>query len=212
MAIVTSDRRVTADLGLLGAAEEVADGRRRRRELGRRSVVDAMIDLVLESGTVPGADAVAARAGVSPASLFRYFATLDELRAAAITRYFQRFDAAMEIPRLGDGTLRSRIARFIAARDAFYSQTAPMARLVRRHAEQVEDLGVNLARVRATLADQIAHHFAAELSSFAAAARTQRVAVLAAITSFEAWEQLRPLGDGGRRAALRRALDDLLDV
>lgn len=173
-------------------------------------MVDATIDLVLEEGVLPRAEDVAARAGVSPASLFRYFATLDELRAAAISRYFERFDDVMEIPRIGDGTRSSRVARFVAARDGFYSQTAPMARLVRRQAASVDEFAENLARVRATLADQVAQHFAAELGTLDATARVRRTAVIAASTSFEAWEQLAPLGARGRRAALRSAVADLL--
>ena len=51
-----------------------------KRSERRESAVDAFIDLVLESGNAPSPDEVAKRAGVSIASMYRYFETLDELR------------------------------------------------------------------------------------------------------------------------------------
>lgn len=190
--------------------ERIVDGRTLRRERGRRAVIDAMIDLVLEGHTPPSASQVAERAEVSQASLFRYFATLDELRRDAIGRYFERFDELIAIPDIGEGRLRVRIDRLVRSRDAFYKRTAPMAHLTRRHAADVDDFGETIVRLRATFADQIAQHFAPELDPLDTVERVQRVAVIAVLTSFEGWDQLAPLGDRGRRDALRQAISDLL--
>jgi AcrR family transcriptional regulator len=190
--------------------EQIADGRRLRRERGRRAVIDAMIDLVLDGCAPPTAEQVIARAGVSQASLFRYFATLDELRHEAIGRYFERFDDMIAIPDIGDGPLPDRIERFVTARDAFYDRTSPMARLTRHQAADVSDFAETIDRVRSTFADQAAQHFAPELGRRDPAAREHLVAVIAALTSFEGWDQLATLGDEGRRVALRRAIADLL--
>lgn len=193
-------------------ADPVVDGRRLRRERGRRAVVDAMIDLVLEGHGPPNADEVTDRAGVSQASLFRYFATLDELRQAAIGRYFERFDDLISVPEIGDGPLGDRIDRFVAGRDAFYRRTEPMARLTRRQTDEVADFAATIERVRATFADQVAQHFAPELGRFQPAERQRRVALIAVLTSFEGWDQLATLGDDGRAIALRQAIADLLGV
>lgn len=190
--------------------EQIVDGRRLRRERGRRAVIDAMIDLVLEGHAPPSVDQVAQRAGVSQASVFRYFATLDELRHEAIGRYFERFDDLIAIPGIGDGARGDRVERFVAARDGFYERTAPMARLTRRQAADVSDFAATIERLRSTFADQVTQHFAAELDHLDPAAAEQRVAVIAALTSFEAWDQLVGLGGEGRRSALRRAIADLL--
>lgn len=191
--------------------EDVVDGRRLRRARGRRAVVDAMIDLVLELSSLPSVDAIAERAGVSQASVFRYFTTLDELRREAIERYLERFDDLLAVADIGVGPLAPRIDRFVVARDVFYTRTAPMARITRRQAGDVDDFAVTIEAMRATFADQVALHFAPELEPLDPRERVRRVAVVAALTSFEAWDQLDALGDDGRREALRRALADLLD-
>jgi AcrR family transcriptional regulator len=192
------------------AAPEV-DGRRLRRERGRRAVVDAMIDLVLEGRSPPSADLITERSGVSQASLFRYFATLEELRRHAIERYFERFDDLIAIPRPGEGSRADRIERFVAARDTFYDRTAPMARLARQQAVAVRDFATTIDRVRASFAAQVAAQFAPELREVAPAERAQTVAVIAALTSFEAWDQLAPLGAHGRSVTLRRTIASVLD-
>jgi len=190
--------------------DEPVDGRRLRRERGRRAVVDATIDLVLEGSPTLSADQVATRAGVSQASLFRYFDSLDELRRAAIARYFERFDALLSIERIGDGSFDERVDAFVASRRELYDRTAPMARFVRRQAPEVDEIARTLERLRSTLADQLAQHFAPELARFDDDTGRRRVAVLAALTSFEVWDQLAPLGDPGRDEAWRDALTSLL--
>ena len=187
-------------------AEQRADGRRLRRQRGRLAAIDALIDLVLEGSGPPSAGAVAERAGVSQASLFRYFATLDDLRQEAIGRYFQRFDGLIAIPDIGEGSLEHRIGAFVAARDRFHQASAPMARLIRRHSPEVPDLAESLERLRSTFTDQVAQQFAPELDRLSRARATRRAAAIAALTSFESWDLLSSLGDEGRRAALTDSL------
>ncbi|MCB0979018.1 MAG: TetR/AcrR family transcriptional regulator [Acidimicrobiales bacterium] len=194
-----------------GQPEESLDGRRRRRLQGRRSAIDATIDLVLEGKTM-SADAVCERAGISPASLFRYFDTLDDLRTAAIARYFERFDDLFSVPDIGEGSIADRIRRFVSARDDLYLHTAPMARFSRHQAVEVDEMAETLTRVRATLSDQIDRHFAAELDHLSPAVRARRVAVLAALTSFEAWDQLATLTPEARRSALVESVGSILGI
>lgn len=188
------------------------DGRRARRERGRRAVIDAMIDLIFEGHLPPTVELISERAGVSEASLFRYFDTLDELRHHAIGRYFDRYAHLMEIPDIGERSIDRRVRDVVESRIAFYEATEPMARLVRRQAADVPEIRHTLTRVRSTLTDQLAHHFEPELRRLRASARRERLAVIAAITSFESWQQLSDQGlDRAATArALRRALTDLL--
>lgn len=188
----------------------ILDGRRLRRERGRRAVLDAMIDLVLEGHAPPSAEQIVERSGVSQASLFRYFGTLDELRREAIARYFERFDDLIGIPALGEGALSERVEHLVAARDGFYDRTAPMARLARQQAGDVADFAATIDRVRATFSEQVVAQFAPELRGAGADERAACVAVIAVLTSFEAWDQLAPLGPDGRRAALQRAIASVL--
>ncbi|MFP5489548.1 MAG: hypothetical protein ACLGHQ_14745, partial [Acidimicrobiia bacterium] len=68
----------------------------------------------------------------------------------------------------------------------------------------VPDLDAALGRVRATLADQLSEHFATELAGLRPGRRREVVAVVAALTSYESWEQLRR--QGLDRKAVGRAL------
>lgn len=185
------------------------DGRRRRREQGRLAVIDAMIDLVFEGYTPPSVEQVAERSGVSQASVFRYFNTLDDLRHDGIQRYFDRYSDLMAIPEIGEGTLDNRIERLVEARVAYHETTEPMARLARRQATVVPEVETTLARIRSTLLDQLSQHFDEELSLLQATARKERLAVVAALTSFESWDQLR--GHGFTSSQLNRVLRQNLD-
>lgn len=188
------------------------DGRRRRREQGRLDVVDAMIDLLLEEGEPATAERIAARAGVSPASLFRYFASVDELRHHAIARYLDRYRDLMGVPDPGEATRQRRIANVVAARVRYHETVAPVARIVRRQAHGVTEIGETLGQIRSALADQLRRHFAPELASLRPAPRRELVAVLAALTSFESWDQLHEQGldRNQTQRVLRSSIDRLL--
>jgi AcrR family transcriptional regulator len=190
------------------------DGRRQRRERGRLHVVDTMIDVLLEEGEpVTGgpatAEQIALRAGVSPASLFRYFANVDELRHHAIQRYLERYGHLMEIPELGEASRERRIETLVAARIRYHETVAPVARIVRRRARDAAEIRDTLGRIRSAMADQFRHHFAPELASLRPAARRELVAVLAALTSFESWDQLDEQGLDRRQ--IKRALSSSVD-
>ena len=184
-------------------ATEPVDGRRLRREQGRVAVVDALIDLMLLGEISPTAEHIARNADVSVASIHRYFSSLDELRQVGIQRYLERIDHLVAIDAIGEGRLDDRIDRFVSSRLRYLETTAPVARSARRQAATAPELGATLQRVRATLADQVAQHFAAELEDLTATARRERVAVIAVLTSFESWDQMTDQGFG--RGAVERA-------
>ena len=186
------------------ATKPVIDGRRARRERGRLAVTDAMIDLVFEGNIPPTSEQIAERAGVSVASIFRYFDTLDDLRRATTDVYFERFAHVFEIPEIGEGVLATRIEAFVSSRVTMHEATEPMARLVRSRALDNSDIGTTLQGVRATRGDQVRHHFAHEIGRLTPAVADDLVAVIATLTSFESWDQARH--DHRRSASqLRRA-------
>lgn len=188
----------------MGDRGEKVDGRRLRREQGRLATVDALIDLVLAGHAPPSAEEIADRAGVSTASVFRYFESLDDLRRQGIRRYFERYDHLLEVPELGEHELSRRIATLVEARQRFYETIDPMARFARAQAFDVPDLDAALARLRATLTDQLSEHFAPELTALRPAQRRELLALVAALTSYESWEQLHR--QGLDRLAVGRAL------
>ncbi len=172
-------------------AESAVDGRRARRDRGRLAVTEAAIDLVFEGHVPPTADLIAERAGVSVASIFRYFDTLDELRNETTRLYFERFAHLFDIPHIGQGAVSERIENFVSSRVSLYETTEPMARLLRGRATQIPEMDAMLRRVRATRSDQVRLHFADVLDLLTPAAAEDAVAVVSTLTSFESWDQIR---------------------
>ena len=90
-----------------GLTRSPAAARRRDRAL------DSFIDLVLEGHLPPTPQQVSERAGISTATFFRYFESLNAMRQQAAARMLERFPL-LEIPDMGQGTLSDRIERFVA--------------------------------------------------------------------------------------------------
>ena len=141
----------------VSAAEVSVDGRRARRDRGRLAVIEAVLDLLEEGENPPLASHVAKRAGVSSATLFRYFETLDELQHEATSRFFERNAPLFEVPQIGVGPLGARADRYAAARADLYDQIAPIARLGRARAFDRPVFAETLHSVRQVMADQNPH-------------------------------------------------------
>jgi AcrR family transcriptional regulator len=187
------------------------DGRRARRQRGRMAVLDATVDLIQEGHAPPTAEAVAARAGVSMSSVFRYFDNLGDLQQAAVNRFFERYAHHYVVPDVGQGDRAARIARYVAAMDSLFDTIAPIARLVRARSLEHPYLFDELQRARSLLADQLRRHFAPELSALPKAAREALVALVSTITSFESWDLLRR-HFGRTRGQIRESWTAALDA
>ena len=172
------------------------DGRRARRERNRSGVIDAMLALLHERGRVPSAEELAARAGVSVSSVFRYFENLDDLLHQTIDTYLERYEPLFVVPDLGAGSLDRRIRTLADARLNLYEATAAIARIARRRAAEEERVAAALGEVRERLRRQLETHFAPELAGLSPAATRDTVAAIDVLTSFEGWDLLvaRDLG------------------
>ena len=179
------------------------DGRRARRERNRSAVIDAMLSLLGEDGS-PAVETIAATAGVSVSSVFRYFDSLDDLLRETVHRYFERYDHLFEIPQIGVGDLPSRIDRFVTARSELYETTAPIARVARRRAAEHARIAETLDGVRHTLSGQARRHFAPELTGRPGAEVDDVIGLVDSLTSFEAWDLLHT-AHGRSPRQIRRA-------
>jgi TetR/AcrR family transcriptional regulator, regulator of autoinduction and epiphytic fitness len=187
------------------------DGRRLRRERNRVAVIDAMFELLAQGHFPPTADDLAAHAGVSVSSVFRYFDGLDDLQQQTVERYFERFSPLFELP---DGTGHdrgARIASFVEARLDLYEATAPIARMARHRAPVEPRIADSLRSTRATMRDQVAVHFAPELGAVPRARASDVVALVDALTAFEAWDLLATEHERSR-ARIQRAWTAGLDA
>ncbi|MBP7631676.1 MAG: TetR/AcrR family transcriptional regulator [Acidimicrobiales bacterium] len=189
------------------------DGRSARRERGRAAVIDAVVDLLQEGHAPPTTPQVVERAGISEASLFRYFRSIDDLQLEATARFLDRHAHLFEIPASGQGALEVRIDRFASSRTALWDAIGPMARLGRARSFEHPALADLLLGARLAQADQVRQQFAPELEALAPQARADAVAVIVSLTAFEAWDlQRRDLGrtPAQIRRAWRTALRALL--
>ncbi len=169
--------------------ETTIDGRRARRDRNRTAVIDALFALLLE-GVRPSTEEIAARAGVSVSSLFRYFDSIDDLQRQTIDVHFERFGPLFDVPSIGAGDRDGRIDRFVDARIELHATVAPIARLARARAFDQPVIAETLAQARRRLATQIGEHFAAELEVASSDAAEDVADAIDGLTSFEAWDLL----------------------
>ena len=189
------------------------DGRRARRDRNRAAVIDAMITLLLEDGSIPPTERIAERAGVSVSSVFRYFESLEDLQQQTVETHFERFGQLFDIPSLGEGSLDTRIARFVDARATLHAAVAPIARIARAKQSERSPISERLAAIRDLFIDQVRVHFAEELSTRTGAEHDDLADAVDALTSFEAWDLLhsaRGRSDRQIRRTWRTTIHSLL--
>lgn len=185
------------------AVPSAIDGRRARRDRGRAAVIQAFFDLLDEGHTAPGTEAIVQRSGVSLASIFRYFESLDDLQHQVVDAHFDRSAHLFRVPGAGRGTLDVRIRTLVRARLDLHEATAPVARLARARSSEQPVVATGLHRVRAALSDQVEDHFAPELATHQPSKSADLVALIASLTSFEAWDLL--VETGRTRRQIQRA-------
>jgi AcrR family transcriptional regulator len=172
------------------------DGRRARRERGRLAVIDAMFSL-LQDGKVPvTADLVADRAGVSVASVFRYFDGLDDLQLQTFERFRERFEPLLAVDPDAQ-TPDGRIAAFVTSRLNLYEQAGTIMAVGRLRALEHEPLVAASAEMRGLLAAQVRSVFGPDIGTTGAA--TDAVAMIDALTSLESWDVMRKTHARSRR-------------
>ncbi len=174
------------------------DGRSARRARGRAATVAAVVSLFDDGDLRPSAEAIVARAGVSSASLFRYFPTLDDLYRAA---FEQKVALATELVRVDDPTglgFDERVAEFVSGRIDVYEVTAGIGRMARARAmtrtgdARDDEIVRSLADARSRWLTQVENVFAPELASIDRNG-DQRRSIAAAVDTaacFEVWDLL----------------------
>jgi AcrR family transcriptional regulator len=159
------------------------------------------------------AAAIAARAGLSERSVFRYFDDLDALARAAVEAQAQRADHLFD-PLPADGDLPARIDRLVEHRVALHLEVGPIVHAARLRAALHAAIALGLGRRREQLRAQLEELFAAELS--AAGGGDKREDLLLALevaTGFDALHALqadRACSPEQTGQVLRRTVEALL--
>ena len=186
-----------------GVAEQRADGRRLRRAQNREAVIDALLALFRDGNYQPGMAEIAARAGLSLRSVFRYFDDVDDLHRAAAIRQIALVLPLLAVPVSAAASTADKVAAVVAARAALYEQIGPAARALRTGAHRHAPLAAELTRNRAFLRSQLAAVFGPDPAALLPA--------LDVLCSFESWELLRR-DQGLSRAAAERALTNAISA
>ena len=176
-----------AAAGVPPEAEQV-DGRTARRDRNTAAVLDAARDLFIEGNLQPTVEAVAARAGLSLRSVYRYFEDTEALFRAAIARRVALAESLFPLPQIGEGDLEDRIARVVDHRLALYEALAPEVRAALLRGPSAPLVMEAIEGRRRQLSEQVRAHFAPELGRGAAAQDVLRCVDL--LLQFEALENL----------------------
>lgn len=192
--------------------EAGVDRRRLRTERGREQVVTALLAYFDEGESQPGAARIAARAGVSERSVFRYFDDLDALAAEAVERQIERTRELFAPPPC-DGPLDRRIRALVDQRLHLHEQVATVSAAGRRIEAGAPSVARAFAARRVLLRDQVESQFAHELDAHRGRARAELLDALDAAASFEQVDQLRTVAGypvPRTRAVVARTLRALL--
>jgi TetR/AcrR family transcriptional regulator, regulator of autoinduction and epiphytic fitness len=179
----------------------------------RDTVVDALLSLHREGNLRPSSNEIAERAGISPRSLFRYFADIDDLSRAAISRQLDRVRPMLEIDVAADADVAERVAALATSRARVFETMGPSGLVARLRAPFKPVIAAELAHARLFFRQQVEQVLAPELARMDVATRTATVAAIDVLCSFESWQLLRNdqgMDEAAAGAALRIAVVRLL--
>ena len=187
------------------------DGRRQRSERTRLTIIQAYLELLRRHGVMPTAAHIADEAGCSTRSIFERFSDLDAL-SLATADYAIVQGQAEAVARHVDGDRPTRIRSHVATRAFACEKWLPLWRIITRQ-DQIADLKMRVVLVRLANIERMKLMYAPELATLPAAPRDQLLIALAALTSFESWDQMRNchnLSPEATQAVWRAAIDRML--
>jgi len=196
-----------------GVATRDGDGRTARRERNREAVVTALLGLYRDGVLAPSADDIAARAGVSARSLFRYFADVGDLASEAVARQQEHLAPLLELDLDPEAPLDERIDAFVAARIRLLDAMGEVGRVARFRAFQQPIVATGLTRVRRVLREQVTVVIGPALADRPADERQALLAAADVLCSWEAHDLMRHdqgLDADATSAAMALALRRLL--
>jgi AcrR family transcriptional regulator len=173
----------------------VVDGRTRRGERNRESIIDALIACYDDGILRPSVQEVADRAGVSARSVHNHFVDVETLRAEVAQRQWERcarYAGAIDLTL----TVQERIDELVARRAALYEEVTPVRRAALLSLDKSPTIAANLARLDRTLRRQIERAFDLDPDALDA---------IDAAASWDSWNRLRR-AQGCSVARARRVL------
>jgi TetR/AcrR family transcriptional regulator, regulator of autoinduction and epiphytic fitness len=195
----------------MSAAQKI-DGRTARARRTREAIVDAVLGLLDAGDLRPSVEDIAARAGVSPRSIFQHFGDRETLLRAVGMRQTERVSQIVE--HLPDtGPFDERLEAFVEQRARVLEFITPVRRSALLNEPFSEGSHAGLQAFRALKRAEAERVFAPELDACPAAEREEVVRALGAVTDWNTWEALRAhqgLSVADARAVMRRTIGALL--
>lgn len=172
-----------------GSGEEGRDdGRTSRRVRNRVAVIDALVAFIDEGELEPGLDRVAARAGVSARSLFRYFDDAHDLTRAAIARQQERLAPLLAEPVPVAASTEERVAVAVGDRVHLLETMGAVARVARLRSHANPEVAAEVRSKRRVLRTRLAAALSPDLERSDDPAAT--LVALDVACSFEAYQVL----------------------
>ncbi len=184
------NERMPADDGEAFDPDEATDGRQLRRQRNRQAVVEALLDLYRDGNLRPSTEEIAARSGLSPRSLFRYFEDVDGLTRSAILAQEARAMPLVTIEVGPEETTERKIAALVAQRFRLFDAVGNAAAVMRLRSPFNPLLADELSRNRRFLRTQVSSLFATELAAMETGRKTATLAAAYILTSFESYRLL----------------------
>jgi len=195
----------------MSAAEKI-DGRTARAQRTREAIVDAVLGLLDAGDLRPSVEDIAARAGVSPRSIFQHFGDRETLLRAVGMRQTERVSQMVE--HLPDtGPFDERLDAFVEQRARVLEFITPVRRSAVLNEPFSEGSHAGLQAFRAFKRAEAERVFTPELDARPPAERAEVVHALGAATDWSTWEALRAhqgLSVADARAVMRRTIAALL--
>ncbi len=166
---------------------QAVDGRTQRRTRNIDAVVDAVIELAAAGNQDPTSEEIAAVAGISHRSIYRYFDTRTQLIEAAVDRAFATASAEVFRGQVADGSFEERVERFVAARVEISRRLRSIVRVAHAQASAASE---GVERARAALRTHLADDFASEFERLEPDELSVALPVVDAAFQFEALEYL----------------------
>lgn len=157
----------------------------------RDAVVDALLALYREGNLAPSSAEVAGRAGISPRSLFRYFADIDDLCRAAIERHQAAVAPLLAIAAAPEAPLALRIEALVEQRRRLFEAIGAVGAVSRLRAPFQPIIAAELANGRSYLRHQVRRLFAAELAALGPEQGAATLAAIDVLCSYESYQLLR---------------------
>jgi AcrR family transcriptional regulator len=187
------------------------DGRRQRSERTRMAIILAYLELLRRNAVMPTAAQIADEAGYSTRSIFERFSDLDAL-SLATADYAIVQGQAEAAARHVDGDRPTRIQSHVQTRALACEKWLPLWRIITSQ-DQIAELKTRVVLVRLANIERMKLMYAPELSRLPEPPRAELLIAMAALTSFESWDQMRDchrLSMDAAQAVWRSAIDRML--